>query len=56
MQGTIMIQPAGYIRGLAQELSGMADIFESSPVVSSKADLNTSSARPRAKSGRRASF
>jgi glycine/D-amino acid oxidase-like deaminating enzyme len=34
--GTVMIQPAGYIRGLAQGLSGMADIFEGSPVVSIK--------------------
>jgi glycine/D-amino acid oxidase-like deaminating enzyme len=32
--GTVMIQPAGYIRGLAQGLSGRVDIFESSPVVS----------------------
>src|SRR5262245_6333675 len=34
--GTVMIQPAGYIRGLAQGLSGRVDIFESSPVVSIK--------------------
>jgi glycine/D-amino acid oxidase-like deaminating enzyme len=32
--GTVMIQPAGYIRGLAQGLSGRVDIFENSPVVS----------------------
>ena len=29
-----MIQPAGYIRGLAQGLSKTIDIFEASPVVS----------------------
>jgi len=34
--GTVMIQPAGYIRGLAQGLSGLVDIFENSPVVSIK--------------------
>ena len=34
--GTVMIQPAGYIRGLAQGLSESVDIFESSPVVSIK--------------------
>jgi glycine/D-amino acid oxidase-like deaminating enzyme len=32
--GTVMIQPAGYIRGVAQGLSSKVDIFESSPVVS----------------------
>src|SRR5262249_8024550 len=34
--GTVMIQPAGYIRGLAQGLSARVDIFENSPVVSIK--------------------
>ena len=32
--GAVMIQPAGYIRGLAQGLSKTIDIFEASPVVS----------------------
>jgi hypothetical protein len=56
IQGTVMIQPAGYIQGLAQGLSGMADIFKVRQWSQSKADLNTSSARRRAKSGRRALF
>jgi glycine/D-amino acid oxidase-like deaminating enzyme len=32
--GAVMIQPAGYIRGLARGLSKRVDIFEASPVVS----------------------
>src|SRR5262249_45544226 len=32
--GAVMIQPAGYIRGLAQGLSRTVEIFEGSPVVS----------------------
>jgi len=32
--GTVMIQPAGYIRGLAQGLSKTVEIFEESPVIS----------------------
>ena len=32
--GAVMIQPAGYIRGLAQGLSRKVEIFESSPVIS----------------------
>ena len=32
--GAVMIQPAGYIRGLAQGLSRAVEIFEESPVVS----------------------
>lgn len=32
--GTVMIQPAGYIRGLAKGLSGKVEIFEQSPVIS----------------------
>jgi glycine/D-amino acid oxidase-like deaminating enzyme len=32
--GTVMIQPAGYIRGLAQGLVGKVEICEQSPVVS----------------------
>jgi glycine/D-amino acid oxidase-like deaminating enzyme len=32
--GAVMIQPAGYIRGLAQGLSKKIEIFEGSPVVS----------------------
>jgi glycine/D-amino acid oxidase-like deaminating enzyme len=32
--GAVLIQPAGYIRGLAQGLSGQVDIFENSPVLS----------------------
>lgn len=32
--GTVMIQPAGYIRGLARGLSAAVEIFENSPVIS----------------------
>ena len=32
--GTVMIQPAGFIRGLAQGLSNKVKIFENSPVIS----------------------
>lgn len=32
--GAVMIQPAGYIRGLSRGLSEKVDIFESSPVIS----------------------
>lgn len=32
--GAVMIQPAGFIRGLAQGLSGKAEIFENTPVLS----------------------
>ncbi len=32
--GTVMLQPAGYVRGLAQGLSRQADIYEQSPVLS----------------------
>jgi glycine/D-amino acid oxidase-like deaminating enzyme len=32
--GAVMIQPAGFIRGLAQGLSGAIEIFENSPAVS----------------------
>src|SRR5215831_1278037 len=31
--GAVMIQPAGYVRGLAQGLSKAVEIFEGSPVV-----------------------
>jgi glycine/D-amino acid oxidase-like deaminating enzyme len=34
--GAAMIQPAGFIRGLAQGLAGKVEIYESSPVVSIK--------------------
>lgn len=34
--GTVMLQPAGYIRGLAGGLSGQVDIHENSPVISLK--------------------
>jgi glycine/D-amino acid oxidase-like deaminating enzyme len=30
--GTVMLQPAGYIRGLARGLSNLVDIYENSPV------------------------
>ncbi len=32
--GTVMLQPAGYIRGLAAGLTGIAEVFENSPVLS----------------------
>ncbi len=32
--GTVMLQPAGYVRGVARGLTATVDIFENSPVVS----------------------
>ncbi len=36
--GTVMIQPAAYIRGVAGGLAGKAEIFENSPVVSIRSE------------------
>ncbi len=36
--GTAMIQPAGYVRGVAKGLNGKVDIYENSPVISLEND------------------
>ena len=46
--GAVMIQPAGYIRGLAQGLSKTVEIYENSPVVSIETRPEHVIATPRA--------